>query len=405
MGNGPKRVITGITIRLSFVLGAVFSGGAALAEGPLGPDTPCTTREIQDTQMALFEPDRYAWELFKELNAPASLWAKCPNRKKPLGAPGPVVWETWRNIAPAASRSVFPPRATHPGPWRKYAPDKFEIASISGLTSTPIVRSLSDLIAPIKVRRNTRNKFDLSKVRQLEKFAVSTNANIDRAGTEIRMNREAYLFVRDNELYNRDVLTKIARSGTIKNLDLPAAAKEIKAQWQEIKEEDKPNFHWVTFENEDGTLQTWGLTALHITTKDTPNWFWATFEHITTSQDWINPNVDAYACPDSPLNCDTVPREIKGTKWENYRLRGTQISFVDSRGEPTRLANGQIEAGIQEKSSCITCHAEAAMDAEGEHRIPSSPYLGIPKTDKLEGLMQLDFMFAFERASSPSDPE
>lgn len=219
------------------------------------------------------------------------------------------------------------------------------------------------------------------------------------------MNRASYLFIRDNELYNRDVLVALAQSGKVKILDLPPAAKEIKAQWQEIDEEDKPRFHWVSFENEDGSFQTWGLTALHFTTKDLPNWFWTTFEHIDTSDEWETPTVDSYACPKNPVNCDAVPPEIHGTKWENYRMRGTQISFVDSRGEPTRLANAQIEAGIQKTSSCITCHAEAALDVKGEHMVPNEAYLGAPKTSELEGKMQLDFMFAFERASSPSDEE
>lgn len=394
-----------IGIVLSTVLSVSAAAQSEAPKGPMGGDGPCARPEIQDTQMALFEPDRYAWELFKELNRPAALWEKCIDNNKALGDDGPVVWETWRNVAPESSRSVFRPRAEHPGPWRTYNPSKFEIASLSGMSSTPIVRSLSDLIAPVKIRRNARTKLDMSKVRKLEHFAVSNNASKDREGTEIRMNRSSYLFIRDNELYNRDVLTALAKEGRVKNLDLPAQAKEIKAQWQEIKEEDKPRYHWVTFENEEGTSQLWGLTALHFTTKDLPNWFWTTFEHIDTSDDWEAPTVDSYACPEAPINCDAVPPEIKGTKWENYRMRGTQVDFVNSRGEPTRLASSQIEAGIQDKSSCITCHAEAAMNSEGEHRVPSAAYLGVPKTDRLEGLMQLDFMFAFERASSPSDDE
>lgn len=98
-----------------------------------------------------------------------------------------------------------------------------------------------------------------------------------------------------------------------------------------------------------------------------------------------------------------APDELSGTKWENYRLRGTQVNFVDSFGKDTRLANAQIEANVELQSSCITCHAEAAMKADGEHFVPLDPYLGVPKTEGIDNLMQLDFMFAFERASSPSD--
>ena len=43
------------------------------------------------------------------------------------------------------------------------------------------------------------------------------------------------------------------------------------------------------------------------------------------------------------------------------RLRGTQTAFTDARGRPTILANSQIEHGIQQKSSCMTCHSRATV--------------------------------------------
>lgn len=386
---------------LIVAVGSFWSASAVA----LDLDDPCRTSEIQDTKTALFEPDRYAWDLFRELNHPARLWSKCPDPAKNFGDDGPVVWETWRNIATDAERSVFLPRAGHPGPWRTPSPDKFEVASLFEGTSQPVVRTLADLIAPVIQRRSSRNrvKFSHALWRQRHNAVVAKNANEDREGTEVRINREAYLHIRDNELYNRDVLTALAAKGSAASLDLPPETKEIKARWLEIEEQDKPRFHWVEFENEDGTRQTWGLTALHISTKDLPNWFWTTFEHVDTSEDWVNDSIDAYSCPDNPINCDAVPDEIKGTKWENYRLRGTQVNFVDSLGKDTLLANAQIEVNVERQSSCITCHAEAAMEPDGNHRIPSDAYLGVPRADKLDNLMQMDFMFAFERASSPSD--
>lgn len=395
MGRGLVRIIFAITI------GSAWSASASANS----LDEACGTPEIQDTKTALFEPDRYAWDLFRALNHPARLWSKCPDPAKEFGDDGPVVWETWRNIAPEAERSVFLPRAGHPGPWRTPSPDKFEVASLFEGTKQSTVRTLADLVAPVKQRRtgSRRITFSLSKWQQLHNQAVAKNANEDREGTEIRINRTAYLHIRDNELYNRDVLTALAAQGKAASLDLPPETKEIKARWLEIEEADKPRFHWVEFENENGTRQTWGLTALHISTKDLPNWFWATFEHIDTSEDWVNDSVDAWSCPDNPVNCSAVPDEIKGTKWENYRLRGTQVNFIDSFGNDTRLANAQIEVNVERQSSCITCHAEAAIEPDGTHRVPSSAYLGVPKASEIDNLMQLDFMFAFERASSPSD--
>lgn len=393
-----------IQIKLAVTLALVSLAGARGAHA-IDLDGPCWKAEVQDTQMALFEPDRYAWELFKELNHPARLWSKCPDPQKKLGDDGPVLWETWRNIAPEAERSVFLPRAAHPGPWRTPTEDKFQIASLFASTQNSLTRSHSDLIAPVKQRRSGKleDLFSHTKWKKLHNAVVKTNASEDREGTEVRVNREAYLHIVEKELYNRDVLEARAALGSSGSLDLPPGTKEIKARWMEIEEEDKPRYHWVEFEDEEGDRQTWGLTALHISTKDLPNWFWATWEHVDTNDKWVNPSVDAWACPDNPIDCGKAPDEFKGTKWENYELRGTQVNFVDSLGKDTLLANAQIEAGVEKVSSCITCHAEAAMKANGDHRVHSDPYLGIPKADKLDGLMQTDFMFAFERASSPGD--
>jgi hypothetical protein len=51
--------------------------------------------EPQDVQMALFEPDCYAWRLFVALNWPAEPNSCKPDQARTLGAPGEVVWERW----------------------------------------------------------------------------------------------------------------------------------------------------------------------------------------------------------------------------------------------------------------------------------------------------------------------
>lgn len=387
---------------LSAILAGTLFGTGALA---LDLDGPCWKEEIQDTKMAIFEPDRYAWELFKELNHPARLWSKCPDPTKALGDDGPVVWETWRNIAPENARTIFPARAGSPGPWRTPTEEKFEVASLFESTSKSVVRTLSDLVVTVKESRPPPGAARISHAawRQRHLSLVKKKTIEDRTGSEIRLNRASYLHIRDNELYNRDVLAKRAALGDAGSLNLPPETKEIKVRWMEIKEEDKPRYHWVEFEDEEGNRQIWGLTALHISTKDLPNWFWATWEHVDTIPLWETTTVDAWACPDKPVGCDTVPEEIKGTKWENYIMRGTQVNFVDVRGHDTLLTNAQIEDGIQDVSSCITCHAEAAMEPDGTYRTHSAAYLGVPKAKVLENLMLMDFMFVFDRASSPSD--
>lgn len=355
--------------------------------------------------MAIFEPDRYAWELFKELSHPARLWSKCPDPTKKLGDDGPVVWETWRNIAPANEHTIFPAKGANPGPWRTPVDDSFLVADLFKSSPNSVIRSLTDLVVTVKESRAPLTDEDRSASawRKVHLSLVQKGAIEDRTGSEIRLNRASYLHIRDNELYNRDVLARRALLGDAGSLNLPADTKEIKVRWMEITEENKPRYHWVEFEDDKGNRQIWGLTALHISTKDLPNWFWATWEHVDTKPLWETITVDAYACPDKPVGCDTVPDEIKGTKWENYIMRGTQVNYVDKRGHDTLLTNAQIEDGIQMISSCITCHAEAAMTAKGEYQPQSDAYLGVPKADRLDNLMLMDFMFVFDRASSPTD--
>src|SRR5213075_1028400 len=71
-------------------------------------------REPQDTVAALLQPDQYAWRLFVALNWPANAANRVPDPGKPFGAPGPVVWETWRNVRPEAPGAVFPPNGSDP---------------------------------------------------------------------------------------------------------------------------------------------------------------------------------------------------------------------------------------------------------------------------------------------------
>lgn len=69
---------------------------------------------------------------------------------------------------------------------------------------------------------------------------------------------------------------------------------------------------------------------------------------------------------------EKIPTEIKGTKWENYRLKGTQIDFVTLDGRPTILANAIIERGFMGSSSCVSCHAHASIGSP-DPRFGSDP--------------------------------
>jgi len=65
-----------------------------------------------------------------------------------------------------------------------------------------------------------------------------------------------------------------------------------------------------------------------------------------------------------PSGSNGIRTETLKSKWQFYRLRGSQTNFVTSEGFPTILSNPIIESSFQ-KSSCMTCHALASVGIRG----------------------------------------
>lgn len=158
------------------------------------------------------------------------------------------------------------------------------------------------------------------------------------------------------------------------------------------------------------------LIAFHISSKDIPNWVWATFEHVDlpgrcdvtgcndsygyassdtlpagAADNYVRPRTrwddlnsgscvfdrDQVYAPEAirgPLAAlfdqleigvspsrspnEPTPRDLG---WRSYRLKGSQVEFVESTGRHTLLGNSVTEAGFMDGSSCITCHARAGI--------------------------------------------
>lgn len=311
--------------------------------------------EPQDTVASLTDTDRYAWRLFIALNWPADVAKREADPTRKFGENATSVWESWK-LSSGRNDEVFLQNGQDPGPW---------------LPGKPVVtRKLRDFeTLPLQqVERRAHNR----RVPLFDPIIADAGAN------ENHMNKDAYEFFRKNELYNvegQEALFNKAQAVFMKaaseerpidfsefRLDFPLNAKEVKAQWRPIGEEEKSRYRWEEFIDANGQKKIFGLTALHITTKDLPNWLWATFEHVDNpkrdgAEPWILPTRDRAA------GANGFPEKmgIEGTRWENYRLRGTQIEFTNPVGESTLLANSQIEQSFQTSSSCITCHARAAI--------------------------------------------
>jgi hypothetical protein len=321
-----------------------------------------------DADMAINSPDEYAWQLFLFLHRQASdgtAGVADPSKSITQFDPDkPVVWESWALASGAGSSQtgseVYKPNGEKPGEW-KDLPRASAVAAAK-LFSVPT----KSLLSP---RASTRGGPSVLV------------APLDPLGQEVRMNEATFNFVRDNELYHvggLEAQRDLARSSSNPNLvQFPKAAKEVKAQWERLdmtkENEEKARFHWRKVGND-----VYKLAALHIITKDLPNWFWADFVHVdyehANGASLPSRDKTTRASPGSPNppakgSQEGERRELTGSKWANYRLRGTQINFVDARGTPVILGNGEIETAFPDQSSCMACHARATIGPMNGNRI------------------------------------
>jgi len=310
-------------------------------------------------------PIAHAWKLFQDVNT------AIPNDPQ-----GRMKWEGW-----ALGREVFANPNVAPT-WPQQPPSPSPASFESDLIQQMMRRGEGkDGAAP---------KFDPA------------------AGTrnETRLNKAVFDFIVGNDLYYVEGIEAYAKQG--KKFEFTPDAIEIKAQWRKITSAQASRYHVAKVTAAGGTVQLWGLTSMHITTKELPNWFWATFEHKD------NPGREL-VIPD--VKPQDQPAALQGTVWENYVLRGTQTDFTDSIGRPLLLASSQIEDGFQDSSSCITCHALATVNPAqtGRPQIDfleffdssGKGYTGAPDTKRFlapgdptkQRYQQLDFVWSFFRAS------
>jgi hypothetical protein len=215
--------------------------------------------------LAQTDPDQYAWMVFFFLNLQAAPGvAGVPASGKTITAydeDTPTVWETWAlasgNGAGQEGSEVYKPNGSDPGCWNQ----------LSRSTLPPKVFSIGLKIAAAFRESNP---------------AIGPG---DPTGDfEVRMNRAAFEFVRQMELYNIEGLaakfTSAKSTGNRELIQFPAAAKEVKAIWipadnpQAISASEKARYHW----RRSGDSY-YKLAGFHVTTKDLKQWFWADFSH------------------------------------------------------------------------------------------------------------------------------
>jgi hypothetical protein len=387
-----------------FLLGVCAAGIPAPADGEEPKDAPYHGHGAEPggtaeaARLAAQEPDEYAWRLFLFINRQAlpGLAGLADPRKSSLrdyDDDKDVVWESWALASAdgkAGGSEVFLAKGAKPVPWHSL--DRTSGAA-KMLDRTFTVGG--DRFPGLPMGKPGSGK-------PLPPLFTAGDPNSD----EIRMNRSAYETIRDLGLYNLEGLAAAFRNATALQdrdyIQFKSAAKVVKVRWQKIHDANKPRYHWRQING-----QTYGLMAFHITTKDLPFWFWCDFIHVDVAAHEPLGSIHDKTTqgPDAPHGKDGIRTATRGSKWENYRLNGSQTAFTDARGRPTKLGNNLLEfPGNVAKSSCITCHAMAGIIKDGTVPLPTPFFTGLPKKgdfgDKEIVRLQTDFLYSFNRAHS-----
>jgi hypothetical protein len=226
-------------------------------------------------------------------------------------------WQTW-----ASAANTFRRDGADPGPWGAVhsGSERFELVRA---TDFPNLRHIvHGHMVPVTD--------PLAQAEQL---------------VEVRLNSVSYDFIRTRGLYTVDGQRRAVAAGEVA---FPVGSIQLKAGWRPISDAQRSHYRTMTLRLADGSPRLYGLVALNFAAKTSAGWLWASFEHVDLRDGTGNPGAVS-----------------AGTVWNDYRLRGTQTSFLDARGQPVRLGNTALEAGLGQSASCMTCHARAAIGVAG----------------------------------------
>ncbi len=334
-------------------------GAIALSMGP-GRVSAMSEDPPDHRNLAINDPDQFAWQLFAAVNRPAS-----PDSNQ-------AVWETWAEQTVVYSDACEAP--TWPGPDGPFA-----------ARPSSLVEFLKEHVEQRGVANDPFN-------------ALDGDQNVQ----QVKINRPFFNYVVENDIWYQQGLIEHAST---EGVDLPLGAIVYKADWTQITADDKPRYHWRVVSGYDyeqaigggGASNSssagdgaepspviLGLYAFHIVSKATPNWVWTTWNHADTKGrcDYIGCRDDfgvepSYVAPHRQMGKDYPAGELTSATrilledaglpdaWRHYRLMGTMTRFTDLTGRPELLGNAILEPGFGNTSSCTTCHSMATIGASG----------------------------------------
>ncbi|QFS42575.1 hypothetical protein [Nostoc sphaeroides] len=345
--------------------------------------------------MAQYFPDTFAWDAFMLLNWPSQgKDSSTPNTSECIGNATPVIWEAWKE-----SSEVYLDNGKKPQGWgtpRQVPAEVLAKAQDMGLRldqpfhNIGLIQQVSGLV-----------------------FKSSEDNQSKPIRYELGMNKSTFNYIFDQSLYNKngqETAAKNCNPASKNCIQFNWDAMEIKTSWLWLNGNPRSaeianryvtaNAYYQKTDNSGNPLGyevgQAAMTGMHITSKALPDWVWATFENVYNAE--YTPATIENPIPDQAQKANIQYQKLlQGTKYANYELVGTQINFTD----PELLANSQIETHFQAKSSCITCHAIAAVSKQPtgpfylsfvDNRDGNLTYYTGELTPELEAQMQTNFV-------------
>jgi cytochrome c len=347
------------------------------------------------------DADIFSWQEFFALNWPAQPGQRGePAVNQPISAPGPRVWETWKE-----EYEVYLPNGAKPKPWNDPEPVP---AACGGVGNKVFFRTqkIDDVVDSTLQAAAADGALPATLTDQKSKLVRY----------EIRLNKVLFDYVVAHRLYDARV------QALAKSIDFPDGAILIKAAWREVTPAEERQFHTVTAclcdKDAQGKMvnchkQRMGLVGFHVTQKtpSAPQWVWSTFEQINNVPGMAAIGQSSFnnpACPTCPVNRQTqrgTPNQIvrsipipgtepncadgtqaidnvrrlnvdvrtalagAGSIFRFYELVNTQWPVPQARSQPRpstvfqvrplALANTTMESFVQPTSTCMGCHSTA----------------------------------------------
>jgi len=318
---------------------------------------PCRAQTIA-FDSAINNPDKVAWELFALVN-------------RPVANINGVQFETW-----ASNEDTFQTNPKFPG--TAGSPDcGVPVVAARQLGAPQIQEVVTPTVSP-KILNIPALVALAPRPRGAQPHVVRALPN-EQASEEARRNKATFDFIVCNKLHTRAGLRAAFASG--QTISFPIGAIEVKANWVPAGNKSPSEFY-INMASDNNR---YALVSMHITSKQIPNWTWATFEH----KDNLG-RCEYTGCHDNfgAMVKDVAPQPQLGGRydscvktaalksmfadaglpalWENYCLKGSQVDFVTATGLPTILGNSITEGNFDDTSSCMTCHARAAVNLSGQ---------------------------------------